>query len=72
PEALLAGAERASQQLQLAAAIEDLSYNAGNGALSFRLQNNTGHKLITGYPEGRRMWINIQAKADSCDGNVIF
>ena len=22
--------------------------------------NLTGHKLITGYPEGRRMWLNIQ------------
>ena len=22
--------------------------------------NLTGHKLITGYPEGRRMWLNIK------------
>jgi len=22
--------------------------------------NLTGHKLITGYPEGRRMWLNIR------------
>jgi len=61
PEATLAGMERAKQQLQLAAAIEDLSYNPGSGVLSFRIQNQTGHKLISGYPEGRRMFVNIRA-----------
>jgi hypothetical protein len=25
-----------------------------------RITNMTGHKLITGYPEGRRMWLNIR------------
>ena len=60
PAALLAGAERARQQLELAAVIEGLSYNAGTGALSFRIQNQTGHKLISGYPEGRRIWANIR------------
>ncbi len=59
--ALLAGADRAAQQLQLAAAIEDLSYDPATGALSFRIQNQTGHKLISGFPEGRRMFVNIRA-----------
>jgi hypothetical protein len=27
---------------------------------SVRITNLTGHKLITGYPEGRRMWLNIK------------
>jgi len=27
--------------------------------LRVRLTNETGHKLPTGYPEGRRMWINV-------------
>ena len=58
PEALLAGVDRAKQQLELAAEIENLSYS--NGVLSFRIQNNTGHKLISGFPEGRRMFINIK------------
>ena len=22
--------------------------------------NHTGHKVISGYPEGRRMWLNIE------------
>ena len=25
-----------------------------------RITNLTGHKLPTGYPEGRRMWVNVQ------------
>jgi hypothetical protein len=59
--ALLAGAERARRQLELAAAIERLTYDRSTGALSFRLQNQTGHKLISGFPEGRRMFVNIKA-----------
>ncbi|MFM9996464.1 MAG: hypothetical protein ACKVU4_11770 [Phycisphaerales bacterium] len=30
------------------------------GTLNVRITNNTGHKLPTGYPEGRRMWINVK------------
>ena len=30
------------------------------GTLNVRIINQTGHKLPTGYPEGRRMWINVQ------------
>jgi hypothetical protein len=30
-----------------------------NGDL-VRITNMTGHKVITGYPEGRRMWLNIK------------
>lgn len=65
PVALLAGSERARQQLLLAATIEDLTYDSQTGQLSFRVQNNTGHKLISGFPEGRRMFINIRAYDDS-------
>jgi hypothetical protein len=60
-EALLAGADRAQQQLLLAAAIEDLEYDTNTGELSFYVQNQTGHKLISGFPEGRRMFVNIRA-----------
>jgi len=31
-----------------------------SGNLSFRVQNQTGHKLISGYPEGRRMFLGIK------------
>jgi hypothetical protein len=30
-----------------------------NGDIA-RITNMTGHKLISGYPEGRRMWVNIK------------
>ena len=60
-EELLAGAERASNQLRMAGSITALRLNKSTGALSFRLQNNTGHKLISGFLEGRRMWVNIKA-----------
>ncbi|MFN2116035.1 MAG: multiheme c-type cytochrome [Anaerolineae bacterium] len=63
PDALLAGVDRARQQLELAASIENLSYNASTGDLSFRVQNQTGHKLISGFPEGRRMFVNVRAYA---------
>jgi hypothetical protein len=60
-EALLAGVERAKQQLQLAATIKAVDYAPATGTLSFRIQNNSGHKLISGFPEGRRMFVNIKA-----------
>jgi hypothetical protein len=38
-------------------------------AADVKITNLTGHKLPTGYPEGRRMWINVQAR----DGlNAVF
>lgn len=61
PEAMLAGADRAMQQLQLAASIDAVDYDPISGDLSFRIQNRSGHKLISGYPEGRRMFVNIRA-----------
>jgi hypothetical protein len=62
PAALLAGADRARQQLELAAEFREVSY--ADGALSFKVQNQTGHKLISGFPEGRRMFVNIRAYGD--------
>jgi hypothetical protein len=52
-EAIKAGKTRAQQQLKLAASLEVI----GN---TVKVTNLTGHKLITGYPEGRRMWLNIK------------
>ncbi|PLX87427.1 MAG: hypothetical protein C0619_15070 [Desulfuromonas sp.] len=69
-EALLAGADRAMQQLELAASINNLNYNASNGTLSFQVQNQTGHKLISGFPEGRRMFLNI--KGYDSGGGLVF
>jgi len=59
--ALKAGVDRAKRQLLMAATFKDLSYDSTSGRISFVLQNNTAHKLLTGFPEGRRMFVNIRA-----------
>jgi hypothetical protein len=46
------GALRAREQLNLAASL------AVTGD-TLKVINHTGHKLISGYPEGRRMWLHI-------------
>jgi hypothetical protein len=50
--AMNAGKTRAQYQLRNAAALDV----AGN---TLRVYNLTGHKLISGYPEGRRMWLHM-------------
>jgi len=51
--AMHGGAQRAREQLTLAASlIIDGDH--------LKVINHTGHKLISGYPEGRRMWLNIK------------
>ena len=57
--ALDAGIERARQQLQAAADLEIVSVNGQD--VTVKVTNYTGHKLPTGYPEGRRIWINLIA-----------
>ncbi|MDG2032126.1 MAG: hypothetical protein P8J45_14100 [Phycisphaerales bacterium] len=57
-ERVQAAKARTVQMLKDASDME-LSISAG-GYLSVRIINQTGHKLPTGYPEGRRMWLNIQ------------
>ncbi len=39
----------------------DLIEQANNKIARVRVVNETGHKLPTGYPEGRRMWLNLRA-----------
>jgi hypothetical protein len=49
---LTAGADRARDNLNKSASLEV----TGD---TLKIVNLTGHKLISGYPEGRRMWLNI-------------
>jgi len=52
-EAMDDGTLRAKTHLTQAATLDV------NGDIA-RITNMTGHKLISGYPEGRRMWLNIK------------
>ena len=38
----------------------DLKVTRDEDRLNVRVVNQTGHKLPTGYPEGRRMWLNVR------------
>ncbi len=38
----------------------DMQLSFANGQLRVRVINQTGHKLPSGYPEGRRIWINVR------------
>lgn len=59
--AVEAGVQRATYLLQNAA---DMVVGDGIGAMLTNVvvtvTNNSGHKLPTGYPEGRRIWVNVQ------------
>jgi len=38
------------------------SVSNGTAQVSVKVTNLTGHKLPTGYPEGRRMWLHVEAR----------
>lgn len=69
--ALAAASARAVETLKRAAV---LSLTFALEADSFRaiatVTNRTGHKLPTGYPEGRRMWIHLTAR--DAVGTIVY
>ncbi len=52
-----AGIARSVQLLTNAAS---LAVGDANGQLKVTVTNECGHKLPTGYPEGRRVWLNVK------------
>jgi mono/diheme cytochrome c family protein len=58
---------RARAMLQKAARVE---LTPDFGGVSVRVYNDTGHKLPSGYPEGRRIWLSVVATDES--DNVVY
>jgi hypothetical protein len=58
PAALADGIASSVANLRKAASV---SGSIAGGTLTVRVTNQTGHKLPTGYPEGRRMWLHVRA-----------
>ena len=56
-QALQDGMARATRMLENAA---ELEVSVSDDDLVVKVTNQTGHKLPTGYPEGRRIWINVK------------
>jgi hypothetical protein len=76
PGAYSAAADRNQMFMKKAATIDIIkTQNSGHHRhevnATVRVTNLTGHKLPTGYPEGRRMWIDIKA-VDKKTGWTIF
>ncbi|HRP63405.1 MAG TPA: hypothetical protein PK400_08950 [Phycisphaerales bacterium] len=65
-ESIAAAHERTADMLRNAA---DLAVALEDDQIRVRVTNWSGHKLPTGYPEGRRMWLNV--KFFDSKGNVI-
>ncbi len=69
--AAYAAIQTAAQQMLAGAAALDITFTAftpptastaGAVAFSVRVTNLSGHKLPTGYSEGRRMWLDVQVR----------
>lgn len=57
-QALITGMLRATYMLTNAVTLDALC--AGPNELRVRVTNETGHKLPTGKPDGRRVWLNVR------------
>lgn len=49
-----------ARNVQMLEAASDMQLSQSGGDLNVRIINQSGHKLPTGYPEGRRMWLNVR------------
>ncbi|MCK6457712.1 MAG: hypothetical protein L6Q92_14425 [Phycisphaerae bacterium] len=67
-QAILDAKVRNVDMLQRAATLSAIM-EPNNSQLRVRVTNETGHKLPSGYPEGRRIWINVKFR--DCNNAVI-
>ena len=71
PAALAGGAARAVSMLQKAAIVDvTVNLEGDSTRADVTVTNRTGHKLPTGYPEGRRMWLHVVAQDQ--DASVVY
>lgn len=49
-----------TRNTQMLEAASDLELSRVGGDLRVRVVNQSGHKLPSGYPEGRRIWVNVR------------
>ncbi len=49
-----------SRTVQMLRDASDMELSQVGNQLKVRVVNQSGHKLPTGYPEGRRMWVNVK------------
>jgi cytochrome c554/c'-like protein len=69
--ALSEGVDRAAATLRRAAEMSVHAFHSGDSVIAIvHITNLTGHKLPTGYPDGRRMWINLIAR--NAQGDTVF
>ena len=62
PAALDSGVVRATRMLRMAAGMNiSAEVRDTNYLINVHVVNETAHKLPSGYPEGRRIWINVRA-----------
>ena len=59
--------EKSTRILRKAATV---TLDLAGGVLTVRVTNESGHKLPTGYPDGRRMWLHV--RAFDAARNVVF
>lgn len=52
--------EAIARNLDFLSKASDMQLTRNGDNLRVRIINRTGHKLPTGFPDGRRMWINVQ------------
>ncbi|HET9328648.1 MAG TPA: FlgD immunoglobulin-like domain containing protein [Candidatus Eisenbacteria bacterium] len=72
PAAQLQAAHRATEMLRKAATMEVIQGPAPDDShfVQVKITNHTGHKLPTGYPEGRRMWLEVRVR--DANGAIIY
>lgn len=53
-------ADAKDRTIQMLRNASDMELSVSGNQLNVRIINQSGHKLPTGYPEGRAMWINVR------------